>query len=60
MLHDALNRLPQHLPFKMAAGQSQTTMVTCTCKVSLVVNHPEIALTLEKGLIQGKIIGCFT
>ena len=25
-----------------------------TCKVCLVVNHPEIALTLEKCLIQGK------
>ena len=31
-----------------------------TCKVCLVVNHPEIALTLEKCLIQGKIIVCFT
>ena len=25
-----------------------------TCKACLVVNHPEIALTLEKCLIQGK------
>ena len=35
-----------HLPFKMAAEQSQTTMLTC--KAFLVVNHPEIALTLKK------------
>ena len=26
----------------------------------LVVNHPEIALTFEKCIIQGKIIVCFT
>ena len=31
---------------KMAAEQSQTTMLTC--KAILVVNHPEIALTLKK------------
>ena len=31
---------------KMAAGQSQTT--TLTCVTGLAVNHPEIALTLEK------------
>ena len=30
-----------------------------TCKACLVVNHPEIALTLEKCLIQGKIIVFF-
>ena len=34
------------------AKQSRTT--TLTCKAYLVVNHPEIALTLEKCLIQGK------
>ena len=34
-------------------------MTTLTCKACLVVNHPEIALTLEKCLIQGKIIVCF-
>ena len=33
---------------------------SCTCKACLVVNHPEIALTLEKCIIQGKIIVCFT
>ena len=49
------------LPFKMAAKQSWTTTLTkCTCKACLVVNHPEIALTLEKCIIQGKIIVCFT
>ena len=56
-LHDTLYRLPQYLPFKMAAEWSWTT--TLTCKVFLVVNHPEITLTLEKCLIQGKIIACF-
>ena len=58
ILHDTLYCQPHHLPFKMAAEQSQTTMLTC--KVFLVVNHPEIALTLEKCIIQGKIIVCFT
>ena len=38
-------------------NESWTT--THVCKVCLVVNHPEIALTLEKCLIQGKIIVCF-
>ena len=46
ILHDTLYCQPHHLPFKMAAEQSQTTMLTC--KVFLVVNHPEIALTLKK------------
>ena len=56
ILHDVLYHLPQHLPFKMAAKQSRTTTLTkCTCKACLVVNHPEIALTLEKCIIQGKI-----
>ena len=42
ILHDMLYHLPQHLPFKMAAKQSQTTTLTkCTCKASLVVNHPK-------------------
>ena len=31
-----------HTPFKIVAEQSQTT--TLTCKVCLVLNHPEIAL----------------
>ena len=61
ILHDALYHLPQRLPFKIAAKQSRTTMLTkCTCKACLAVNHPEIALTLEKCIIQGKIIVCFT
>ena len=62
ILHDALYHLPQYLPFKRTTKQSQTTTLTkCTCKACLVVNHPEIALTLEKSvLIQGKIIVCFT
>ena len=48
---------PYHLPFEMAAKQSRTTTLTkCTCKACLVVNHPEIVLTLEKCVIQGKII----
>ena len=52
---------PYHLPFEMAAKQSRTTTLTkCTCKACLVVNHPEIALTLEEFIIQGKIIVCFT
>ena len=42
----------------MAAERSRTTMLTC--RTFLVVNCPEIALTLEKCLIQGKIIVCFT
>ena len=58
ILHGALYRLPQNLPFKMAAERSQTT--TLTYKMFLVVNRPEIAWTLEKCLIQGKIIVCFT
>ena len=33
---------------------------TFTCKAFLVVNHPEIALTLGKCLIQGKIIVCLS
>ena len=61
ILHDALYHLPQHLPFKMAAEQLRTTTLTkCTCKACLVVNHPEIVLTLEKCKIQGKIIVSFT
>ena len=53
IFHDA----PYHLPFEMAAKQSQTTTLTkCTCKACLVVNHPEIVLTLEKCISQGKII----
>ena len=32
---------------------------TLTCMAFLAVNYPEIALTLEKCLIQGKIIVCF-
>ena len=63
ILHDVLYHLPQHvhLPFKMPASQSQTTTITkCTCKAWLMVNHPEVALTLEKCIIQGKIIVCFT
>ena len=48
---------PYHLPFEMAAKQSRTTTLTkCTCKACLVVNHPEIVLTSEKCIIQGKII----
>ena len=31
-----------HTPFKIVAEQSQTT--TLTCKVCLVLNHPEIIL----------------
>ena len=43
----------------MAAEQSQTAMLTC--KVFLVVNHPEIALTLKKCVkFKVKIIVCFT
>ena len=38
-------------------NQSRTT--TPISKACLAVNHPEIALTLEKCLIQGKIIVCF-
>ena len=61
ILLDALYHLPQHLPFKMAAKQSGTaTLTKCTCKACLVENHPEIVLTLEKCIIQGKIIVCFT
>ena len=53
IFHDA----PYHLPFEMAAKQSRTTTFTkCTCKACLVVNHPEIVLTLEKCISQGKII----
>ena len=52
ILHYMLYSLQHHLPFKMAAEQSRTT--TLTCKVCLVVNLPEIALTLKKCLIQGK------
>ena len=45
----------------MATKQSRTaTLTKCTCKASLVVNHPAIALTLEKCIIQGKIIVYFT
>ena len=45
------------LPFKMAAKQSRTTTITkCTCKACLVVDHPERALTLEKCIIEGKVI----
>ena len=44
-------------PFKMATKRSQTTLLTC--KEFLIVNHPEVALTLEKCLIQGTIIVCF-
>ena len=48
ILHDALNTcLSKWPPNKL------------TCKACLVVNHPEIALTLEKCLIQGKIIVFF-
>ena len=50
-------RLSQHLPFKMTAERSRTT--TLTSKAFLVVNHPEIALTLEKSLIQDETIVCF-
>ena len=46
-------RLSQHLPFKMAAELSRTT--TLTCKAFLVVNHPEIALTLEKCWLNCRI-----
>ena len=61
ILHDALYHLPQHLALKIAAKQSRTiTLTKCTCKACLAVNHPEIALTLEKCIIQGKIIVCFT
>ena len=57
IFHDA----PYRLPFKMAAKQSRTTTLTkCTCKACLVENHPEIALTLEKCIIQGKITVYFT
>ena len=42
----------------MAAERSRTTMLTC--RTFLAVNCPEIALTLEKCLIQGQIIVCFT
>ena len=52
ILHYMLYSLPHHLPFKMAAEQSQTT--TLICKACLVVNLPQIALTLKKCLIQGK------
>ena len=38
-------------------NQSRTT--TLICKACLALNHTEIALTLEKCLIQGKIIVCF-
>ena len=41
----------------MAAERSRTT--TLTSKAFLEVNHPEIALTLEKSLIQGETIVCF-
>ena len=59
ILHDTLYCQPHHLPFKMAAEQSQTTMLTC--KVFSVVNHPEIALTLKKCVkFKVKIIVCFT
>ena len=60
ILHDPLYQLPQHLPFKMATKSRTTTLTKCTCKACLVVNHPEIALTLEEFIIQGKIIVCFT
>ena len=64
ILHDVLYCLLRHLPFKMAAERSRTIRsvlhVSFTYKTFLVVNHPEIALTLEKCLIQGKIIVCFT
>ena len=36
-----------------------TTLTKCTCKACLVVNHSELALTLEKCIIDGKIIVCF-
>ena len=38
-------------------NQSRTTMPIC--KASLAVNHPEIALTLEKCLIQVKSLFAF-
>ena len=51
-------QLATTLAFQNGRERSRTT--TLTCKTFLVVNHPEIALTLEKCLIQGKIIVCFT
>ena len=53
ILHDELNTCLSKWPPIM------NNMTTLTCKACLVVNHPEIALTLEKCLIQGKIIVCF-
>ena len=54
ILHDALNTC-------LSKGRRTITnnITKLTCKACLVVNHPEIALTLEKCLIQGKIIVFF-
>ena len=58
ILHDALYTCLSKWPPK---NHEQITRLTkCTCKVCLVVDHPEIALTLEKCIIESKIIICFT
>ena len=50
---------PPEITFSKRLPNNESWTTTLVCKVCLVVNHPEIALTLEKCLIQGKIIVCF-
>ena len=52
IIHDALYRLPHHLPFKMAAEQSRTAMIKCALQQPKKTKNEKIYKQVKRFMIK--------